>query len=120
MKLIGSKWCSNLLYIKILIYYHYNIHNLILHKYYLGLHLVEFFFKSIFHLHVAHFVRLDIFCKYNFFKKKYLILLSRWGFQHFKHKMKYYYHVNYFTKKYFYFQYKKINSWLHIIFFQKE
>ncbi len=38
LKLIGSKWCSNLLHIKILMYYDYKIHNLIIHKYFLGLH----------------------------------------------------------------------------------
>ncbi len=38
LKLIGSKWCSNLLHIKNLIYYDYKIHNLIIHKYFLGLH----------------------------------------------------------------------------------
>jgi hypothetical protein len=31
--------------IKILLYYDYNIHNLIIHKYFLGLHKVDFFLK---------------------------------------------------------------------------
>jgi hypothetical protein len=34
LKLTGSKWCSNLFHIKISIYYDYNIHNLIIHKYF--------------------------------------------------------------------------------------
>jgi hypothetical protein len=49
--------------IKNLKYYDYNIHNLMIHKYFLKLHKVEFSFKSKFHLHVAHFVKLDILCK---------------------------------------------------------
>jgi len=36
LKLIGSIWCSNLLHIKILIYYDYNMHNLTIHMYFLG------------------------------------------------------------------------------------
>jgi hypothetical protein len=36
LNLIGSKWCLNLLHSQYLIYYDYNIHNLIIHKYFLG------------------------------------------------------------------------------------
>jgi hypothetical protein len=38
LKLTRSKWCSNLLHINNLIYYDYNIHNMIIHKYILELH----------------------------------------------------------------------------------
>jgi hypothetical protein len=38
------------------------------------------FFKSIFHLNVTHFVKLDILCKYKHFYKFHLILLSNWDF----------------------------------------
>ncbi len=38
LKPIGSIWYSNLLHIKKLIYYDYNMHNLTIHKYLLGPH----------------------------------------------------------------------------------
>jgi hypothetical protein len=38
LKLTKSIWCSNLLHIKFLIYYDYNMHNLTIHKYFLGPH----------------------------------------------------------------------------------
>jgi hypothetical protein len=43
LKLAWSKRCSNLLHIKIWIYYDYNIHNMIIHKYFLRFHKVELF-----------------------------------------------------------------------------
>ncbi len=63
LKLTRSIWCSNIFHIKILIYYDYNMHNLIIHNYLLRPYWLEFFFKSIFHLHVTHFVRSNILCK---------------------------------------------------------
>jgi len=61
LKLTRSKRCSNLLHIKNLMYYDYKIYNLTTHKYILGLHKVEIFKKSIFHLYVAHFCKIEHF-----------------------------------------------------------
>jgi hypothetical protein len=42
---------------------------IIIHKYFLGLHKVEFFLKSIFHLHVAHFGKVGHFVQIKIFLK---------------------------------------------------
>jgi len=64
--------------IKILIYYDYNTHNLIIH--FLRLHKVEIFKKSIFHLHVTHFGKVGHFVQIEIFFKTLLNLFSRWDF----------------------------------------
>ncbi len=54
--------------IKNLIYYDYNIHNLIIHKYFLGLHKVDFFFLINISSTRSPFCRIRNFVQIEFFK----------------------------------------------------
>ncbi len=117
LKLIGSKWCSNLLHIKNLIYYDYNFHNLIIHKYFFraplnwNLKKINISFTCSPFCKIRHFVQVEIFFK---------ILLNstfKMGFSNVLNiKWKIIIMLIIIPKKN-YFQYIKFISWLHYYYF---